>query len=84
MLGAAGFIVVLGDLDGNLVLQAAESLAGRGIEAAGIRLDVTSAADWAQACTLVENRWGGLDALVNNAGVSSRGTVETTDERSGT
>ena len=52
----------------------------RGIEATGIRLDVTKAADWAEACKLVENRWGGLDALVNNAGVSSRGTIDTTDE----
>ena len=79
-LGTAGFIVVLGDLDGNLVHEAAASLESRGVEASGIRLDVTSPADWAEACTLVENRWGGLDALVNNAGVSSRGTIETTDE----
>ncbi len=80
MLGAAGHIVVLGDVDGGLVLQTASTLQDRGIETTGIRLDVTSAADWAEACTLVENRWGGLDALVNNAGISSRGTIETTDE----
>ena len=80
MLGAAGYVVVLGDVDGGLVHQTASALQNRGIEATGIRLDVTKAADWAEACTLVENRWGGLDALVNNAAVSSRGTVETTDE----
>ena len=79
MLGAAGHIVVLGDVDVGLVQQTASALQDRGIDATGIRLDVTKAADWAEACTLVENRWGGLDALVNNAGVSSRGTIETTD-----
>ncbi len=80
MLGAAGHIVVLGDVDGGLVVQTASLCQDRGIEATGIRLDVTRSADWAEACTLVEKRWGGLDALVNNAGVSSRGTIETTDE----
>ncbi len=80
MLGSAGHIVVLGDLDGNLVQQTATAFQSRGIEATGIRLDVTSAADWSEACALVDSRWGRLDALVNNAGVSSRGTIETTDE----
>jgi len=34
------------------------------------RLDVTSAADWAAARRTVEERWGGLDVLVNNAGIA--------------
>jgi NAD(P)-dependent dehydrogenase (short-subunit alcohol dehydrogenase family) len=81
VLGKSGHIVVLGDVDGDLVLKTASNLQNRGIEATGICLDVTKAAQWAEACTLVENRWGGLDALVNNAGVSSRGTIETTNEQ---
>ena len=72
MLGTAGHVVVLGDVDGGLVHQTASALQNRGIEATGIRLDVTKAADWAEACTLVENRWGRLDALVNNAAVQPR------------
>jgi NAD(P)-dependent dehydrogenase (short-subunit alcohol dehydrogenase family) len=80
MLGTAGHIVVLADVDGALVLQTASALRDRGIDATGIRLDVTKAGDWAEACAVLEKRWGGLDALVNNAGVSSRGTIESTDE----
>jgi 3-oxoacyl-[acyl-carrier protein] reductase len=80
VLGKAGHIVVLGDVDGDLVTRTASALQEQGIDATGIRLDVTRAADWLEACALVEKRWGGLDALVNNAGVSSRGTIETTDE----
>jgi NAD(P)-dependent dehydrogenase (short-subunit alcohol dehydrogenase family) len=79
MLGAAGHTVVLGDVDGGVVHQTALSLQDRGMDAIGIPLDVTSAADWVESCKQIENRWGGLDALVNNAGVSSRGTIETTD-----
>ena len=80
MLGKAGHIVVLGDVDRDLVLQTASALQEVGIDAIGMRLDVTKAGEWAEACSVVEQRWGGLDALVNNAGVSSRGTIETTDE----
>ena len=39
-------------------------------------LDVTSPADWAAARARVEQRWGGLDVLVNNAGVAGGGRLD--------
>lgn len=39
-------------------------------------LDITSDADWAAAVDAVRRRWGGLDVLVNNAGVAGGGRVE--------
>jgi NAD(P)-dependent dehydrogenase (short-subunit alcohol dehydrogenase family) len=39
-------------------------------------LDVTSDADWAAARAKVEQEWGGLDVLVNNAGVAGGGRVD--------
>jgi NAD(P)-dependent dehydrogenase (short-subunit alcohol dehydrogenase family) len=39
-------------------------------------LDVTSEDDWAAAAAWVESEWGGLDVLVNNAGVAGGGRVE--------
>lgn len=42
----------------------------------GLRLDVTSDNDWAAGLTAVEERWGGLDVLVNNAGVAGGGRVD--------
>src|SRR4051794_14637887 len=50
-------------------LQADEE---RGIAA----LDVTSDADWAAAAEQVRREWGGLDVLVNNAGVAGGGRVD--------
>ncbi len=42
----------------------------------GLRLDVTSDDDWAAARAWVEQTWGGLDVLVNNAGVAGGGRVD--------
>ena len=41
-----------------------------------LRLDVTSDADWAAALAWVEERWGGLDVLVNNAGIAAGGRID--------
>ncbi|MFE9245441.1 SDR family NAD(P)-dependent oxidoreductase [Nocardiopsis sp. NPDC006938] len=41
-----------------------------------LRLDVTSDHDWANALTRVEDLWGGLDVLVNNAGIAAGGRID--------
>ena len=40
------------------------------------QLDVRSDEDWAAARDWVESNWGGLDVLVNNAGVAGGGRVD--------
>src|SRR5271157_4919190 len=74
-LGEAGFAVMMADLEEDLVHQTAAAFEQLGMEAAAIRLDVVRSAQWASAVAAIEKRWGGLDVLVNNAGISSRGTV---------
>jgi NAD(P)-dependent dehydrogenase (short-subunit alcohol dehydrogenase family) len=43
---------------------------------ASLHLDITDDADWAAALEWVEQTWGGLDVLVNNAGVATGGRME--------
>ncbi len=43
---------------------------------ADLRLDITSDDDWAAALSHVEETWGGLDVLVNNAGVAGGGRLD--------
>jgi NAD(P)-dependent dehydrogenase (short-subunit alcohol dehydrogenase family) len=67
--------VISADLSGPPV---AERTTGSASSVVRRRLDVTSEDDWASAVTWVEQQWGGLDVLVNNAGVAGGGRLELT------
>lgn len=61
-----GATVVLGDIDEAALKGTVDTLQGTGH--CGIRLDVTSEAEWIAALGEVESAFGKLDVLVNNAG----------------
>ncbi|MFQ3596501.1 MAG: SDR family oxidoreductase [Sphingomonadaceae bacterium] len=69
-----GARVLLTDLDAQAAGAAAEALGQP-----WCRLDVTSEADWQGALAQVRETLGGLEILVNNAGIGPGGTVEETD-----
>jgi NAD(P)-dependent dehydrogenase (short-subunit alcohol dehydrogenase family) len=53
-----------------------EVLATDVADGADLRLDITSDEDWARALAHVEEQWGGLDVLVNNAGIAGGGRID--------
>lgn len=68
---AAGDQVLVSDVDAD----AAEAVA-KELGAVARPLDVTSDADWVAALEWCRTTWGGLDVLVNNAGVGAGGRFE--------
>jgi 3alpha(or 20beta)-hydroxysteroid dehydrogenase len=65
---AAGARVVLTDVRADLVEATA---AGLGPGAVGLHHDVADEASWAEVTAVVRSMFGGLDGLVNNAGIFS-------------
>ncbi|GAA0341098.1 SDR family oxidoreductase [Actinoallomurus spadix] len=69
-LGERGHVVLVGARDEVRGKHAADTLAGRGIAAVPLRIDVRDAASVAGAAAEIERRHGRLDILVNNAGIA--------------
>ncbi|MDR6169091.1 SDR family oxidoreductase [Curtobacterium sp. SORGH_AS_0776] len=69
-LGATGMRVLVGARSDTDREEAVERLRASGVDAHGVRLDVTSDESVADAAAEVEERFGRLDVLVNNAGIS--------------
>jgi NAD(P)-dependent dehydrogenase (short-subunit alcohol dehydrogenase family) len=67
-------VAVLGR-DEDHGLQVSSEVIARGCEACWIRADVSRDDEVARAIRLVDERWGRLDVLVNNAAILIRGTV---------
>jgi NAD(P)-dependent dehydrogenase (short-subunit alcohol dehydrogenase family) len=69
-----GAAVVVTDLDAERCGKLAGELPG---DALGLRLDVTDETAWETLVAEVTDRLGGLQVLVNNAGIATMNTVET-------
>ena len=71
---AEGARVVLGDLDPDATAAAVEKLGGRDV-AFGVRCDVTKADDVEALIAAAVDTFGGLDVMVNNAGITRDATM---------
>ena len=80
-LGALGWSVGVGARNDANRDAAVEKLRAAGVDAFGVPLDVTDDASVAEAAKLIEDRFGRLDVLVNNAGITGGpGQLPTTVE----
>jgi NAD(P)-dependent dehydrogenase (short-subunit alcohol dehydrogenase family) len=69
-LGKAGVTVVMGGRDPQKGEAAAEALRTEGIDARFLKLDVTNRQDHAAAAKFLDQNFGRLDILINNAGIA--------------
>ena len=70
-----GARVCLGDIDGKRLSQAVESIDGSGQRAMGVTVDVSQGDDVARLVAATVERFGRLDVMFSNAGVSARFNV---------
>ncbi|TDD27829.1 SDR family NAD(P)-dependent oxidoreductase [Kribbella turkmenica] len=62
--------------EGHQVLSSDVSVDGPEDGASYLELDVRSPGDWAKAVEWCEQHWGGLDILLNNAGIATGGRID--------
>ncbi|GAA5212039.1 SDR family NAD(P)-dependent oxidoreductase [Microbacterium kyungheense] len=74
-LGEAGAAVAVTARTDEAAQRAAEELRAAGIHSFGVRLEVSDAADVERAVAEVSDRFGEIDVLVNNAGISVGGAA---------
>ena len=74
-LGRDGASIAISDVDAGRAREAAEVLCAEGIKAMAIASDVSNEADAVAMVESVQQAFGRLDVLVNNAGVVSTGSI---------
>ena len=70
-----GWRVAVSDVEGARAQATLDRIEASGGAGFALSQDVTAEDDWAALETAVQERWGGLEVLVNNAGVATAGTV---------
>ena len=75
--GRANWRVAVGDIHEERGRAAEAELRSAGVEAVYLYCDVTSETDLDQCAEELNERWGGVDVVVNNAGVAQAGPMET-------
>ena len=75
-----GAIVVLGDIDIYSCETIAQEISSKGGRVDYGSLDVTNESDWSDIVNKCANTFGGIDALVNNAGIYSRTPIVSTSK----
>jgi NADP-dependent 3-hydroxy acid dehydrogenase YdfG len=74
----AGFQVAVTDINADRAQQVSEQLSSSGASSLYARLDISCDEDWQRVAAQVEQEWGRVNVLVNNAGVAAAGLCEET------
>lgn len=77
LLANEGASVVVADIDGEAARRVSDEIVQRGGAAFSFKLDVSNELEWEQLVTAIQERFGALHVLVNNAGIMNRHRIET-------
>ena len=80
LMAKEGAKVVFGDILDDQGKQVEAEITEAGLDATYIHLDVTRESEWEAAVETVVRKYGGLNILVNNAGILIRKSIEDTTE----
>jgi NAD(P)-dependent dehydrogenase (short-subunit alcohol dehydrogenase family) len=72
----AGWKVCIGDVNDRRGAEAEKELRERSADSCYVRCDVTREEDLQSIADQLQKRWGGVDVVVNNAGVAQAGAIE--------
>ncbi len=78
LLSEEGASVVVTDIDDQAGRETADLIASSGGESLFVHHDVSQAEDWPPVLAAVEEAFGGLDVMVNNAGIAIAKNIEET------
>ncbi|MFI5932137.1 SDR family NAD(P)-dependent oxidoreductase [Actinoplanes sp. NPDC051494] len=78
LLAREGATVIVADVQDALGADVATEIEKNGGQGIYLSLDVTDEAAWTRVITTIEEKYGRLDVLVNNAGISDRDVLENT------
>ncbi|TPN33569.1 glucose 1-dehydrogenase [Mesorhizobium sp. B2-3-3] len=78
LLAAEGATLAVSDIDEALAANTARQIEKAGGEALALRHDVSKPEDWPSVMATIEERFGRLDVLVNNAGIAIAKNIEDT------
>jgi NAD(P)-dependent dehydrogenase (short-subunit alcohol dehydrogenase family) len=74
----AGYRVAVTDINAQRAQEVSEEINSLGGESLHAVVDVSQDGDFQRMAELLQQRWGGLNVLVNNAGIAASGFCETT------
>jgi len=74
----AGFRVAVTDINAQRAQQVSDELTAGGNTSLPAELDTTRNEDWQRVGALVEQQWGPVNVIINNAGVAASGLCEET------
>ena len=77
-LAEEGATVVVTDIDASSAERVSDEINGGGGKAIALQQDVTDESRWSEIVSHIDQNYGRLDVLVNNAGIAIVGTAEDT------